>query len=377
MKIVFLNDLIYAYATAAPSAIGGAERQQWLLARALKSAGWDVAVGVRNLPFKKRLLIEGIEFVGIGQKQFLWAWYCFIRSERPDWCYWRCASHLVGPLFAIARMVGAKTIFAASFDRDVNVRRALFWRPRWWPLYALGLLWANRIFLQNERQLLGLPVILRPKASIVPSIAIETNSSIRHSHRTKYVAWVAMLREPKRPDLLVEIASGSPGIRFIVCGGATTFTAAPGFGEKIADKLRALPNVDYRGQVDPDEASGVIANAAILLSTAEEEGFPNTFLQAWACGTPVVSLTVDPDRIVEQHGLGRISPTVQQAINDIRVLLDSEEERESISGRAREYVQKYNTAPVVVKQFERSTLGEYKLAVQPKTSQTIEHQSSS
>ena len=35
MKIVFLNDLIYAYAIGAPSAVGGAERQQWLLARAL------------------------------------------------------------------------------------------------------------------------------------------------------------------------------------------------------------------------------------------------------------------------------------------------------------------------------------------------------
>jgi glycosyltransferase involved in cell wall biosynthesis len=273
-------------------------------------------------------------------------------------------------------MMGAKTIFAASFDRDVDVRRALFWRPRWWPLYALGLLWANRIFLQNERQLIGLPATLRPKASIVPSIVIETNSSTPHPHRTKYVAWIAMLREPKRPDLLVEIASGSPDIRFIVCGGPTTFTAAPGFGEKIADQLRALPNVDYRGQVAPEEANRVIANAAILLSTAEEEGFPNTFLQAWACGTPVVSLRVDPNRIIEQHGLGRISPTVQHAINDIEMLLDSEKERESISFRAREYVQKYHTASIVINSFERSTFGERYNLIRTETSQTFEHQSS-
>jgi len=372
MKIVFLNDLIYAYATDAPSAVGGAERQQWLLARALKAAGWEVAVGVRNLPFKQRVVIEGIEFVGIGQKQFIWAWYRFIRSERPAWCYWRCASHLVGPLFVIAKIMGAKTIFAAAFDRDVNIRRALFWRPRWWPLYALGLLWADKIFLQNQRQLVGLPAKLRAKACIVPSVATEAKSSKAHSLRTKYVAWVAMLREPKRPDLLVEIARNAPEIHFTVCGGATTFTAAPGYSEKIADILRALPNVDYRGQVDPDEANRVLANAALLLSTAEEEGFPNTFLQAWAAGTPIVTVTVDPDRVIEQYGLGRISPTVQQATNDIRMLLESEKEREAISCRAREYVKKHHAASIVIKSFERAILGiPYNIAVQTQTSQII------
>ena len=33
MKILFLNNIIYAYAKQAASAVGGAERQQWLLAR--------------------------------------------------------------------------------------------------------------------------------------------------------------------------------------------------------------------------------------------------------------------------------------------------------------------------------------------------------
>jgi len=121
-------------------------------------------------------------------------------------------------------------------------------------------------------------------------MATESQTAKPHSLRAKYVAWIAMLRRFKRPDLLIEIARKAPDIRFVVCGGPTTFTAAPGYGEQIAKTLRALPNVEYHGQVPPDEANRVIANAALFLSSSDEEGFPNTFLQAWAAGTPVVTV---------------------------------------------------------------------------------------
>ena len=38
--------------------------------------------------------------------------------------------------------------------------------------------------------------------------------------------------------------------------------------------LRAITNIDYRGQVAPEEAMEAIADAALLLSTSDEEGFP-------------------------------------------------------------------------------------------------------
>ena len=353
MKIVFANDLIYAYATNAPSAIGGAERQQWLLAHGLAAAGWDVAIGVRTgLAFNQRAHIEGVEFVGIGQKQFLLAWYGFIISERPDWCYWRCATHLLGPILGIAKMRGVRSIFSVAFDRDVDIRHALFLRPRWWPLYALGLFLSDRIFVQNEKQLSDLPPKLRTKASVVPSITVETQTWKPHAVRAKYVAWVAMFRQSKRPDVLVEIARKAPDIRFVVCGGPTSYTAAPDYGEQIANALRNLPNVEYRGQVSPDEATRIIADAAVFLSTADEEGFPNTFLQAWATGTPVITLRVDPDRVIERYRMGKRSLSVEQAIDDLRVLLDSDEEREAISARSRAYIAKNHSAPAVIKIFE-------------------------
>jgi glycosyltransferase involved in cell wall biosynthesis len=43
--------------------------------------------------------------------------------------------------------------------------------------------------------------------------------------------------------------------------------------------------------------------ARVHVSTSDTDGFPNTFLQAWSRGTPVVTF-LDPGRIVSSNGLG-------------------------------------------------------------------------
>jgi len=372
VKIVFLNDLIYAYATRAPSAVGGAERQQWLLATALKEAGWRVIVGVRNgLDSDRRVVIQGVEFVGLRQAQLLWAWYRFLVSEQPDWWYWRCASHLLGLAVLIAKLARVRVIFAAGFDSDLDIRHSLFQRPHCWPLYALGLASADKIFVQNEKQLSRVPPPLRSKALKVPSMTPEMDTLIPHSCRSRYVAWVAMFRKFKRPDLLVEIAREAADVRFIVCGGPTTFTAAPGYGEQIADNLRALPNVEYLGQLSPNEAMQVMTYAALFLSTSDEEGFPNTFLQAWSAGTPVVSLKIDPDHIIKRYSLGKVSSSIQQAICDIKTLMDSPQQRETIACRARSYIANVHSAAAVIRIFESATRGVSSVPVQSHTANLV------
>ena len=37
------------------------------------------------------------------------------------------------------------------------------------------------------------------------------------------------------------------------------------------------------------------------------EGFPNIFIEAWACGVPVLSLHVDPGGVIKKEGLGEIA----------------------------------------------------------------------
>lgn len=356
MKVAFLNDRIFGYALSDAGTVGGSERQQWLLARGLAAHGWNVSVGLRQgLKPGERRTIEGVEFQGIQQGQCLMDWYRFIASIRPDWLYWRGSSHLFGPLVQIAHLVGARTIFAAAFDTDVSPRMALTARQRWWLLYAWGLSRTERVFVQHEGQLDDLSVRWKSKAQVVRSITPLPSLVQSHSTRRPYVAWVGMLRQPKRLDLLIEIAKCSPTINYVVCGGVTAHRSQPGYGQRLIDEMRALSNVEYRGKVSPIEAERVIGGAAALLCTSDQEGFPNTFLQAWSYGTPVVSLRVDPDGLVQRLGLGVITGTARDAVGCLHGLLTSSDERQRIAAKARAYIAGHHSEAIVVRTFDRAT----------------------
>jgi glycosyltransferase involved in cell wall biosynthesis len=166
-----------------------------------------------------------------------------------------------------------------------------------------------------------------------------------------------MLRQPKRPDVLLEIARKAQAIRFIVCGGPTSFASAPGYSEWIVEALQAQPNITFLGKVAPQKTQQTIADAALLLSTSDEEGFPNTFLEAWSSGTPVISLKLDPDHIIERQELGTVPGTVERAIADIMALMEAPQQRDAIAVRARRYVAEAHSAAAVAMLFERAVAG--------------------
>lgn len=359
MKIAFLNDGIYTYALGVANAVGGAERQQWLLACALVARGWTVTVGVRELlKAGEQCTIFGVRFVGIGHKQYFYAFTRFLLSERPQWVYWRGADHILGPCTAITRSLGIRTVFSTAFDSDVQPRRALFRRPRWWPLYACGLSLSNIIFVQHGQQLSGLTSRLQKKAMLLRSIVRQVVQVKSHGDREPCVVWSAILRQPKRPDVLLDIARHAPTVRFKVCGGTTTFQCPPGYGERIVREMQSVPNIEYLGQVEPESMLQTIAHASMLLSTSDEEGFPNTFLEAWANGTPVVSINIDPDNVIQQSRLGMVSRSIDQAIIDITDLLKSPSLRDEIAVRSRRYVAAHHSEDAVLDAFERALIRE-------------------
>jgi glycosyltransferase involved in cell wall biosynthesis len=80
----------------------------------------------------------------------------------------------------------------------------------------------------------------------------------------------------------------------------------------------------------------VFSRAKLFLNTSQIEGFPNTFLQAWVRGVPVVTF-FDPDSLVKQRQLGRTASDFEDMVNAIESLLSDAEERRRAGERARTY----------------------------------------
>jgi glycosyltransferase involved in cell wall biosynthesis len=349
MKFLFDNPIILAYATGQPHAVGGAERQQWLLARALARKGHEVVVYSRMAPVAdggaKERIIDGVVFKQIMTSGPLLAWPRMLARERPDWWYWRCSDYYLGILVPLAHAYGVKVAFACAFDTDCLPQLALTRRRYLWPLYGLGLWTADRILVQHEGQRRLLPGKMQPKAFWVPSIAGVNPPSGR---REDYIAWVGVLRETKRPHLLLEIAKKLPNFHFVACGPVSAHRTRPGYAEEVVRNFQEAPNINYLGRVSSAEAERVIGHAALFLSTSDKEGLPNTFLQAMGLGVPVVSLELDPGELIANSAGGVVAPDMGQCAQAIVQLLEDRSLNEQVGLHGQSYVaQGYNEEEAV------------------------------
>jgi glycosyltransferase involved in cell wall biosynthesis len=163
------------------------------------------------------------------------------------------------------------------------------------------------------------------------------------------VLWVSNFRSLKRPELALELARQLPQVKFMLAGGPM-----PG-GQTYYDDMKAaaarLPNVIMKGAVRYRDTGDLFDRAKIFLNTSAIEGFPNTFLQAWIRGVPVVTF-FDPDGLVQRVPLGRVATSVDDLREAIRGLLESDEDRQLLGRRARDFAQREFTGGVAARYLE-------------------------
>jgi glycosyltransferase involved in cell wall biosynthesis len=105
------------------------------------------------------------------------------------------------------------------------------------------------------------------------------------------------------------------------------------FGETISN----IKNLKYLGEKSQKEVNRILSKSHILVNTSKEEGFSNTFIQAWMRQVPVISLNCDPDDVLKKENLGFHSGTLKRLINDIRFLVENDDYRQKIGKRAMIY----------------------------------------
>jgi glycosyltransferase involved in cell wall biosynthesis len=252
-----------------------------------------------------------------------------------------------------ARSMGRKFIFRVASDSDCEREhgRLEFWRDR--KLYNYGLHSAHLVAAQTQHQANMLRENHRIEAPVV-NMMVETPRFYGKDGGAPVpkdidVLWVSNMRSLKRPELALELARQLPHVKFTIAGGPM-----PG-GQTYYEDMRAaaarLPNVTMLGSVRYRDTGDLFDRAKIFLNTSAIEGFPNTFLQSWIRGVPVVTF-FDPDGLVQRLPLGRVAKSLDEMREAIRGLLEIDVDRQMLGRRARDFAMREFTSGVAARYLE-------------------------
>jgi glycosyltransferase involved in cell wall biosynthesis len=294
--------------------IGGEEVQHTLLAKALAARGYRVSMITADYG-----QADGAEWDGIkvykaykpeagwpGLRFFIPRWtgmWSALKRADADVYYISCAGFRVGLCALFGRIYRRRILFRIASDTDCEPSKLLIehnlWREK--RLYEFGLRRVDAILAQSEKQQEALRRNYGLNCRLAAMMVDQAQMNLTFEQRSVSVLWVSNLRDLKRPDLLLELAARIPNLDVHMIGGAIASSVA--LYDEIRQRAETMQNVTFHGQIPYHDVNEFFARARVFVNTSDIEGFPNSYLQAWARGTPVIAF-FDPDHLIAREGLG-------------------------------------------------------------------------
>jgi glycosyltransferase involved in cell wall biosynthesis len=329
----------------ATGSVAGEPVQQTLLACALARRGHEVSMVVADhgqedgrawrgvTTFKAYRPGAGIPVFRYIHPRWTGIWSALRRAD-ADVYYTSCAGMHVGLLAHFCRRFKRPFVFRIASDSDCDPARLLvrFARDRW--LYAFGLRRADAVLAQNAWQAGALERNYGVPSRFAKMLVETPGEPVQ---RDIDVLWVSNIRRVKRPDRLLALARALPRRQFHIAGGPLHGEEA--LYEQVRRDAGKCPNVHFHGLLSYAQAGALYSRAKLLVNTSDVEGFPNSYLQAWIRGVPVVSL-IDPDGIITREGLGAGLDTPDDFPQAVSRLLASPATWKTASAACSRYMQR-------------------------------------
>lgn len=344
--------------------VGGVERQTSLMSRWLAARGHRVSLLTWDEGQGGEVDVDGVRVIPIcrqdagmpGLRFFTPRWTGLIRALRradAKLCYHNCAEYVTGQVAMWSHRHGRPFVFSVASDMDVHpdLPELSTRRERW--LYRHGLRHASRIIVQTDAQREALRSAYGRDGDVLPMPCPGPSDAEYHPPdpppiNGAVVLWAGRIAPVKRLEILLEVARALPSVRFDVAGMPY---AGDAYSQAVMAEARTVPNVSLLGAVPREEMAAHYRSAALLCCTSSYEGFPNTFIEAWSHGIPVVS-TVDPDRLLNAGGLGAAGSAVGEIAAAIQSFLEDRSRWLETSRRARAYYAANHAADTALQRFE-------------------------
>ena len=296
---------------------GGAELQQSILGGVFRNNGWRVkyVTGVYNKKSQNEIIdefrviktfadsegIRGMRFLCPRLIKLLKA----LKVADCDYYYQRGAGFSTGIIAHFCRKYKKKFIYSGASDTDFIPSEIKVPYLRDKILYKWGIKKARYLFVQSEKQ----KRLLRKNFHLEGIVFTNVYYSRKLTENRQFVLWVSTLRKGKNPGIVLDVAKKHSDLNFKIIGGKAR--GEESLYQEIALRSKKLKNVEFLGFQPIKKTEKYFDKASVYLNTSEVEGFPNTFLQAWSRGIPVVSF-VDVDNIIRDNKLGSIVQSTEE-----------------------------------------------------------------
>jgi len=363
-RICFVAHLAYGAMSGGDSGhIGGVEKQTSLMARWFAERGYQVSMLTCDEGQEDSIEIGGVRVfkmcrkeAGIKGLRFFWPkWTSLIAAMNradADVYYQNCGEYVTGQVALWCRRHGRKFVYSVASNPDCDSRLPEMHKRRERVLYRYGLRHADRVIVQTRKQREMLRVHFGRESILIqmpcPGPSEDDYVSCEQVRNgSRRILWIGRICEVKRPDRLLDLAEACPDLNFDLVGPAGDSEYARG----ICRRAESIANVTLHGPATRQSVPNFYRKARILCCTSDFEGFPNTFLEAWSYGLPIVS-TFDPDNLIVENELGIVARGVNGLASGIRTLLGDSKLWRQASEAVRRYYLENHTIDSVMPRFE-------------------------
>lgn len=346
--------------------IGGAERQTTLMANWLNSRKVPVTLvtwGTKEKPMDETF--AGVKIVklcdakeGVPGIRFLYprltSLYAALKRSKADVFYHNSAEASTGLVALWCRLNKKKYVYSIASDLAcMKELPNLSWHEK--QLYKYGIMNAELILVQTARQKELLRENFGVDSTIIPmpcpppqeTLNLQTNLTPK-----PLFIWVGRLVRLKRLEIFLDVAESNPTYDFWIAAANDNKTE---YSQSLYQRASKISNVKWLGAVPREEMPKLYQKATGLCCTSTVEGFPNTFLESWSFGKPVIT-SFDPDGLVKARSLGFNAQNASEFNVAVRKLAESEALQEGFSKRCRSYFSENHHIDKSMERFQRVLL---------------------
>jgi len=360
--ICIVSDTIHTYfGSGLNRGVGGAERQQYLIAQQLRDEGVPVSVLTLKYDTTSPETIDGIEVwkeipdtrgplkAPAKAASVLSA----LRKVDADVYYVRGNDLLCIVTSLYCRLTDSKFVYAVANDSDIEPKHLRERNELFKNLYLSSIKSADAVTVLTPHQKSVLERHHRVDSTVVPcGYDLPSEGELVDHDEREFVLWVGRLdHDQKKPERYLQLAEDTPGVRFVMIGPPDNDDEDCSYFESIKNQAESLDNVEFIEFVPPSEIHEYFRKASLLVNTSDYEGFGNVFLEAWRYETPVVTLHYTLHGVIDEQNVGVHADSMNDLSTTVRTLHQDPGQRSAMGVSGRELVRKEYSMSAVADQY--------------------------